>query len=176
MALPIFVGASPVGAVRDELVMATKAEWPACDQYVEDTIREVKEHFKQQFDSWQLKKLATEGPDGTAFPDKVIGVLDLHQENLWLDNKLQHDFRRMRRLIAELRHRGFRCSVQDNLGWKIKRQANGVWVDIPVSSDYIHVAKFHGITKVTLSVGLGFNNFVSALQHNYVHNVGVHAV
>jgi len=31
-----------VGSSLEEVLMAYEAEWPTCDQYVEDTIRELK--------------------------------------------------------------------------------------------------------------------------------------
>jgi len=110
------IGSSQGGIVCEEVLMATKAEWPTCDQYVEDTIRELRQHFENHFRDAQ-QKLSTfqasgyEGWSQSVFPDKRIHVCDGAQKNPWLDNHNLNDFRRVFRLIAELTRRGFKCRL-----------------------------------------------------------------
>jgi len=117
------VGYSHAGYVAEGVLMASKAEWPTCDQYVEDTIRELQQHFDTCFRdaSQRIKSLDVQPspyPDNyydrlsmLLLPEKTIRVFDVSQQNPWLDDQNLCDFRRVWRLIAEIRQRGFTCRV-----------------------------------------------------------------
>jgi len=106
----------------DEVLMASKVEWPTCDQYVENTIRELRQQFETHFRDAQqnlsknLSKISgnycEEFFSNSLFPDKTIPVFDRDQQKFWLDNQNLNDFRRVWRLIAELTRRGFKCRLK----------------------------------------------------------------
>jgi len=143
------IGSSQGGIVCEEVLMATKAEWPTCDQYVEDTIRELRQHFenhlrdaRQRFPTlgYTAENKLLDIFSTSLFPDKTIHVFDAAQRNPWLDSQNLSDFRRMWRLIAELRQKGFKCRL--GFGYRLE-------------------GRFYKYKSIALHVGLGLIDFLS---------------
>jgi len=115
------LNASRGAKIRDEAMMATKAEWPTFEQYVEDIITSIKDHMRSNqqpsseraplFTASDLKDQVTDQPvhRRTCLYSEVEG----HPK--WLDQQNVCDLKRLRIVLAELRHRGFGCRLEYHL-------------------------------------------------------------